>query len=124
MRYLTPAGAAPCSTILTPHDSALDKQDVIPIFMVGFNVKRVSELNPGFLLPPLPWGEVGAPKRSEGEPGEGVRTIEGPQPLTPLAIARDPLPMGEGEEAVLLPPDPVYNDGHKVSLRESSAGVF
>jgi hypothetical protein len=24
---VTPAGAAPCSTILTPHDSALDKQD-------------------------------------------------------------------------------------------------
>ena len=27
VRYSTPAGAAPCSTILTPHDSALDKQD-------------------------------------------------------------------------------------------------
>ena len=27
VRFPTPAGAAPCSTILTPHDSAPDKQD-------------------------------------------------------------------------------------------------
>jgi hypothetical protein len=26
-----PAAAAPCSTILTPHDSALDKQDMTNI---------------------------------------------------------------------------------------------
>ncbi len=40
VRFPTPAGAAPCSTILTPHDSAPDKQDERRIIYLGFNVKR------------------------------------------------------------------------------------
>jgi hypothetical protein len=83
VRFPTPAGAAPCSTILTPHDSALDKQDK-ELLILGINaVKGVLDYFPVRLLTLSPCGRgcraASAARRVRGN----FRALH---PLTRLAL--------------------------------------
>ena len=91
---------------------------------------KIRAMNHGcfLLIPPrLRGGSVRAANRGGAMRDGGTSP---PDPPSLFASAGHP-PFQERDKeasvapaAVLLPPDPVYNDGHKVSLRESSAGVF